>query len=203
MAVHKNRVITFPNDSLSYELLSWDEMTDLLFTVAQRITDDGKQFDRIISLAKGGWPMARMLADFLNIREASSIGTRLYSDIGEQTSQVEIYQDLHDVVGQRVLLLDDVSDTGKTLKFVHEYIQKKGVTSITTATIYFKPHSVFKPDYFAAETSSWIIFPYEVVEVAVQLHQKWSKQQVGQAEIIERLDKIGCKPEWREFLGLV
>ena len=80
---------------------------------------DGKKFDRIISLAKVGWQMARMLADFLDIKEASSIGTRLYTGIGKRSGQVEIYQDLHDIVGENVLLLDDVSDTGKTLQFVH------------------------------------------------------------------------------------
>ncbi|MDQ5950877.1 MAG: uncharacterized protein QG639_154, partial [Patescibacteria group bacterium] len=150
MAVHKNRTITFPQDSMSYDVLSWNEMTDLLFSVAQKITADGKKFDRIISLAKGGWPMARMLADFLDIREASSIGTRLYSGIGKRTGQVEIYQDLHSINGQNVLLLDDVSDTGKTLQFVHSYLKEREVASVTTATVYYKPHSVFKPDYFGA-----------------------------------------------------
>lgn len=203
MAVHKNRTITFPQDSMSYDVLSWNEMTDLLFSVAQKITADGKKFDRIISLAKGGWPMARMLADFLDIREASSIGTRLYSGIGKRTGQVEIYQDLHSINGQNVLLLDDVSDTGKTLQFVHSYLKEREVASVTTATVYYKPHSVFKPDYFGAETSSWIIFPYEVIESSKLLHDRWLKQGISQKEIVVRLDQIGCKPEWKEFLGLI
>lgn len=202
MAAHKNRIYTFPNDSMSYEVLSWDEMTNLLFLVSQKITTDGKKFDRIVSLAKGGWPMARMVADFLNIREASSIGTRSYSGIGEQTGEVEVYQDLHDIKGQDLLLLDDVSDTGKTLKFVYEYLQKKGARSITTATVYYKPHSVFKPDYYGAETSSWIIFPYEIVETALLLHEKWGKQHISDQEMEERLETIGCREEWQQFLGI-
>lgn len=194
--------LTFPNDPMSYEVLSWDELTDLLFTVAKRITDDDCQFDRIVSLAKGGWPMARMLADFLKIREASSIGTKLYSGIGEQTGQVEVYQDLDNIVGQKVLLLDDVSDTGKTLQFVYDYLKEKSVTSITTATVYYKPHSVFKPDYYGKDTSSWIIFPYEVIESSILLHDKWQKQKVPQTDIKSRLASIGCKPEWMKFLKI-
>lgn len=202
MAVHKNRIFSFPHDPMSYEVLSWDEMTDLLFLVAKKITADNKKFDRIVSMAKGGWPMARMLADFLSIREASSIGTRLYSGIGKQTGMVEVYQDLHDIHGQEVLLLDDVSDTGKTLKFVYDYLQKKGVKSITTATVYYKPHSIFKPDYYGAETESWIIFPYEIVESSILLHKKWRKLEASPGEIIKRLERVGCKTEWLEFLHL-
>lgn len=202
MAEHTHRVFTFPNDSISYEVLSWDELADLLFVMAQKITEEGKKFDRIISLAKGGWPMARMLADFLSIREASSIGTRSYSGIGESTDTVEIYQDLHDISGEHILLLDDVSDTGKTLSFVNQYLQSKQAVSVTTATVYYKPHSVFKPDYYGAQTSNWIIFPYEVIESAVLLSERWEGQNIGIDEILGRLKMIGCKKEWQVFLGL-
>lgn len=202
MTTSRDRTHTFAHDAVTYEVPTWEELTDLIFVVAQKITADNLKFDRIVSLAKGGWPMARTLADFLDIRDASSIGTRLYSGINEQLENLEIYQDLHDIKSERILLLDDVSDTGKTLHFIHEHILSLGAASVTTATVYYKPHSIFRPDYFSEETSSWIIFPYEVIEASVLLNDTWKKQGKSQEEIISRLEKIGCKQAWLKFLKL-
>lgn len=196
------RTFSFPQDSITYEVPRWAELTDLIFLVAQKISANNLEFDRIVSLAKGGWPMARTLADFLKIRDTSSIGTRLYSGINEQLENLEIYQDLHDIKGERILLLDDVSDSGKTLHFVTNHIKKQGAASVITATVYYKPHSIFKPDYYSAETTSWIIFPYEIIESSLLLNTTWLKQGIDRAERILRLEKIGCKQEWLEFMQL-
>lgn len=202
MEPSSHQIFTFPNDPISYEVVRWHELTDLIFIIAQQVKEQGLEFDRIISLAKGGWPMARTLADFLGIREASSIGTRLYNGIGQVSEKVEIYQDLHDVSNERLLLIDDVSDTGKTLQHVLKHMEKSQAASLHTATVYFKPHSVCKPDFYSKETTHWIIFPYEVIESALELQQKWQDSGVSKSEIIERLDQIGCKKEWRTFLGI-
>ena len=202
MTVLTNRTITFPHDPIKYEVLSWDHMTDLIFLVAEKIAADNLKFDRIVSLAKGGWPMARTLADFLEISEASSIGARSYSGIGEHTSVPEVYQGMHDISGEDILLFDDLSDTGKTLEFINNYLLKRGAKSVTTATVYYKPHSVFKPDYYGKVTSSWVIFPYEILEASRLLTSKWQKQDMPEKEISTRLDSIGCQKSWRQFLDM-
>jgi hypothetical protein len=194
--------VQFPDDPMQYEVVTWDQLTNLIFLVAQKITADNLHFDRIVSLAKGGWPMARTLADFLKVREASSIGTRSYTGIGERATKLEVYQDLHEIKGEKLLLLDDVSDTGKTLEFALEYLQKRGADSVSTATVYYKPHSIFKPNYFAKETSSWIIFPYEIIETSILLHDRWQKNSLPLKEITKRLGSIGCSPEWQKFLSI-
>jgi hypoxanthine phosphoribosyltransferase len=66
--------------------------------------------------------------------------------------------------GKRVLIVDEVADTGKSLKMVREHIVQEGAEEVKTATVYYKPWSVVRPDYFAKETSDWIVFPWEIKE---------------------------------------
>jgi hypoxanthine phosphoribosyltransferase len=73
------------------------------------------------------------------------------------------------VTDKNALVVDDVSDTGWSLKVATEYLLEKSAASVRTVTIYFKPHSIFKPDYFAGTTSDWIIFPWERLEATRHL----------------------------------
>lgn len=58
-----------------------------------------------------------------------------------------------------VLLVDDVVDTGKTFT---DILKKSHYTRVITAALYYKPHSVLKPDYYIEETTDWIVFPWEL-----------------------------------------
>ena len=75
--------ITFPNENISYIAPSWNEMNQLAFEVSQQILKIGNQFDRIVTLAKGGWPLTRSMVDFLQIKEVASIGVKFYAGIGK------------------------------------------------------------------------------------------------------------------------
>lgn len=183
--------IKFDSEKISYVAPSWDEMQDLAFRVAQQIVADGKKFDRIITLAKGGWPMTRSLVDFLQVEEVASIGVKFYGGINERLKEPQIYQDLPiSVEGEKVLLYDDVADTGESLEFVIDYLQSRGVADITTATLFYKPHSRLLPDYYGAETTDWIVFPHDVVESIIALSENWKKAGIGDEEIHHRFEAL-------------
>ena len=187
--------ITFPNDSISYTVPSWLQLNQLSFKLTQQIIADDYQADRVVTLAKGGWPMSKTILDFLSIDKVASIGVKFYCDVNQRCSQPQIYQHLPVTVeGERVILYDDVADTGESLQFITNYLQQRGVADIKTATLYYKPHSKIKPDFYAAETDAWIIFPHDVVEIINSLVPKWRQQQV-----IDRLKKFNFQPEWIEF----
>ncbi len=101
--------------------------------------------------------------------------------------------------GEQVLLFDDVADTGQSFKFTQKHLLKSQVRSITTASLFYKPHSVFKPDYYGFTTSAWIIFPYEVVEAMTFLADKWKKQGLTQATIKTRFVQFGFPEPIIEF----
>jgi len=190
----------FSNDSINYLAPSWDDLDHLAFNISTKIIEDGIKFDRIVTMAKGGWPMARPLVDYVSAKEVASIGLRLYKGIDQRELKPEVYQDLNaDVSGETILLFDDVADTGESLEFVKDYLEKKGAKKIYTATLFYKPHSSIKPDYYSRETVSWIIFPYELRETMDVLVDKWESEGLDETKVIDRFVKLGFKKSMVEY----
>lgn len=189
--------IAFEDSSVNYLIPSWDDLNHLSFEISQQIHQQNQQFDRIVTLAKGGWPMTRSLVDYLTIDKVASIGVQFYKKgVNQRFEQPNIYQDIPiSVRGETVLLFDDVADTGTSLEFTINYLKTRGVKTVKTATLFYKPHSVIKPDFYAQETSDWIIFPYDLVEMIEVLGKKWQKQDLPQSEISSRFDQLGFNRE--------
>ncbi len=190
----------FSNDPIQYLAPSWDDMDHLVFSISKRIIEDGIKFDRIVTMAKGGWPMARPLVDYIQANEVASIGIKLYKGIDSRAAESEVYQDISvDISGETILLFDDVADTGETLEFVKKYLEGRGVKKIYTATLFYKPHSSIKPDYYGTETIAWIIFPYELRETMDVLVDKWESEGLNEATIVDRFEALGFKRKMIEY----
>jgi len=182
---------SFPDDQVAYVAPSWNELEQLTLAVAKQIKDSLYQADYIVTLAKGGWPMTRSLVDFTGVKEIASIGVKFYSGINQRLIEPEIYQDLPiAVAGKKILLFDDVADSGGSLDFVTRLLKQRQAKMVKTATLFYKPKSTFKPDFFAATTSAWILFPFERVEMGKLLSQKWH-QGTNIKEIKNRCKKLG------------
>jgi hypoxanthine phosphoribosyltransferase len=193
------KVINFPGEDTTYIAPTWNDLNDLAFVVSQKIIKDKKQFDRIVTLAKGGWPMTRSMVDFLGVGRVASIGVKFYAHgIYQKLDQPKIYQDLPEPIRrENILLFDDVADSGGSLEFVNKYLLTKKPKSITTATLLYKPWSTFKPDYFGAKTDAWIHFPYDAIQDGVKLlAKKWLEKGLGKSEVEKRLFKLGANPAW-------
>ena len=191
---------TFPPDPVSYLVPSWEDLDAICVELAQKITQTGQKFDRIIALAKGGWPFAKSLVDLLDIPEVASIGVRFYSGINQRLAQPEIYQDLPIAVrGEHVLLFDDVADTGESLLFTKEHLLAQGVASVTTATLYYKPQSKIVPDYYGEQTSAWIVYPFDKREGMGLLQAKWADEQLSLDELTARFRTMGFAPSAIDF----
>lgn len=182
---------------------TWNNLNQLAFLIAKDIfhaNDTSKKIDRIVTLAKGGWPMTRSLVDFLQVGKVASLGVSFYKGINERFKKPHIYQDLPvSVVGETVLLFDDVADTGESLKFVKKHLEKLGVKEVITATLFYKPHSTVKPDFYGTETTAWIIFPYDAVEAIYMFKDKWAEQGLSVTEIKKRFVQLGAQEEWLEL----
>lgn len=195
----QNNLVSFPENNIKYLAPTWNEMNELAFKMCQQIEAEQTQFDRIVTLAKGGWPMTRSLVDFLKVSEVASIGVKFYKGENSRFEHPQIYQDIPvSIQGETVLLFDDVADTGESLKFTIDYLTIRGVKEIKTATLYYKPHSTIKPDYYGAETSAWIIFPYEAREMIVTTGKKWLEAGINKEEILNRFSKLNFNHEWSE-----
>lgn len=185
----------------AYEMYSWQVAGDDVLTLATKIIESGQKYDRIIALAKGGLTFGRALGDYLQVKELSSIQIKLYNDVNSTNDEALITQGLPvSIENERILIIDDIVDTGETLKVALEYLKYHGAKSITSAALLTKPWSTVKPDFTVRETEAWVIFAHEVRESIELLSNNWQKKGDSPEEITKNLAKIGIsKPEVAMF----
>lgn len=188
--------IIFKSDKAKYITPSWDDLDYLTLRVAKQINQSNISFDLIIALAKGAWPMSRSFLDYTGIKELASLGVKFYSGINKRLAKPDIYQQIPvDVKNKKVLIFDDVADTGESLAFTQKYLLKKGASQVKTATLFLKPWSNILPDFYSATTDAWIIFPFEKREMKNLLGKNWKKKGKSQEEILKRYIKLGFSKE--------
>jgi len=157
-------------ESRKYLAPSWDQTYSMLLDLALRIRKSGFKADLIVGVSRGGWVPARILSDLLENSCTANLRIEFYTGIGETAAQPRVTQPVSsEVTGKTVLLVDDVSDSGGSLKVAKDYLLAQKASGIKTVTLYYKPRSIFKPDFFNGTTEDWIIFPWEQLEVTKQL----------------------------------
>lgn len=183
---------TITIDNQKYLTPSWEDMNDLCFQLAQKILAENHKFDRLVTLVKGGLTWSRTLLDYLNIKKISAFQVEFYSNITKTNDRPIIIQSLPAVIeGETILLFDDVVDSGETLKVAKEYLYMCGAKRVISASLYIKDWARIKPDYFAAKTNAWIIFPHEIRETITFLSSSWQTKKMSLKDIKKRLISLG------------
>ncbi|MCF6200632.1 MAG: phosphoribosyltransferase [Hydrogenimonas sp.] len=138
--------------TLRYE---YENFLEDLHKVAQMVPKD---IEAIVAVARGGMTMAHMLGEFLGIRKIYLINAIGYEDTRKlQKPEIFNIPDLKE--HEKILIVDDISDTGDTLLAVTRLLKKSYPSkSFYTATLFYKERSKFKPDFWAAEAKEWIEF---------------------------------------------
>lgn len=176
--------------SIQYLPVSWEMYQELVRKISASILSHSPYVNQIVAISRGGLTFGHLCSDFLRIPIAT-IAIQSYSDI-QKSGEVTITEVLKtDIRGKDILLVDDVADSGKTLKRATEYIQTFRPKSITVATLFYKPHSNFRPDYFAKETSKWILFPYEPTEMILLITKNMESVGKTKSEIQSFLQGLG------------
>ena len=176
---------------LEFLFLSWDDVQLLSERVSDEIRDSGYIPDLMIAISRGGFDPARIISDQLDIRKLASLQIIYYKGLNERMDEPEVLFPLNaQIEGLKVLVVDDVSDSGNSLIVVKKYIESKGAAEVKLATLHHKPWSKFKPDYFAEEVDEWIIYPWEPRESVRDLVAMLSES-VSKEKIPEKLLEIG------------
>lgn len=172
-----------------YLPISWRSYHTLARKLAATILSSRTHYDEIVAISRGGLTLGHLLTDFLRIPIAT-ISIQSYTDI-QARGEIKILTKLQTSIrGKRILLVDDVSDSGKTLKRAVSYLKRCGPVDITTVTVFYKPHSVFRPDYYAKQTTRWIIFPYEPTEMILLITKQMEKEGKTKADIQRFLERL-------------
>ena len=115
----------------------------------------------IVGIARGGLTLAHSMAEGLNIREVQTLRTELYDKTCKR-DELSIFDTCAFSEVQRILVLDDIADSGETLKAVMKYLQEKySEISFMSATLFYKETSVYEPDFWINEADDWIDFFWE------------------------------------------
>ena len=162
---------------LEFEVPSWDQIYDFLLNLANRIRRNGFEPDIILGVSRGGWPPARVMSDLLENPNVVNVAAEFYVGVAETRDKPVITQPVSvSVKDKKVLVVDDIADTGQSLKLVLSHLEEEGASEVKTTTIYYKPWSALIPDYYEKETTSWIIFPWERKETVKKIVEKYKRQ---------------------------
>jgi hypoxanthine phosphoribosyltransferase len=148
-----------------YETPTWNQVHAMLVDQAEKIWGSNFNPDVIIGVARGGVIPARILSDLLENSNFTVIRVKSrHGNPDDRREPVLIQPLIFPVQGKKVLVVDDVADTGRSLDMVKEHVQQQEAQETRIATLYYKPWSTVKPDYYEKETEKWIVFPWDVAE---------------------------------------
>lgn len=145
---------------------SYDEIRSYTKDITNNILVDGFAPDAIVGLLRGGAIIARAFSDEMHNCPVTTMDCDATGGVGK-LKEPRIVQDISmDIRNKDVLVCDDISERGYSLKLSYDHLDKKGPKSLKTATIYIRKGSLFIPDYFYPKDPGdyWIVFPGEEEE---------------------------------------
>jgi len=162
-----------------FEVPTWNETYKMMLSQADKIRSSVFKPDVILGISRGGWIPARLHSDLLENPCLITARTECYLGAGKPKETPVLTQPLTmPIDGKRVLIVDDIADTGRSLKLVTEHAMKKGAREVKVATLYRKPWSFVKPDYCEKETELWVVFPWDLKETVRRMFENRRKKSI-------------------------
>jgi hypoxanthine phosphoribosyltransferase len=150
---------TAPTDR---EVMTWDDLGGAARHLAQAVIASGYNPDIVLAIARGGLLPGGAVAYALGVKNSCAMNVEFYTDVDERLEVPMVLPpapELIDLEHAKMLIVDDVADTGRTLEVVQEFCAGK-IAEVRTAVLYEKPQSLVKCDYVWRRTDRWIDFPW-------------------------------------------
>ena len=144
------------------EQMTWEDLGTAVDDLAAKIRTAGFNPDAVLALARGGLLCAGALAYALGVKSMATLNVEFYIGIDERLDEPLLLPPVPDLAllrAERLLVVDDVADTGRTLALAREFCAQHG-PEVRTAVLYEKPQSVVRCDYVWRRTDRWINFPW-------------------------------------------
>lgn len=144
------------------ETLTWQGFGDATRELSRTIVADGFMPDVVVAIARGGLLPAGAIAYGLGVKNCGAINVEFYTGIGTVLPDPELLppeMDMAYLDGRRVLLVDDVADSGRTLDLAVRLLTDRGAI-VRSVVIYTKPTTIIRPDWSWKDTDLWIDFPW-------------------------------------------
>ena len=169
-----------------FEAPTWNQIYAMLLRQAEKIHRSDFKPDIIVGVTRGGWIPARVLSDLLEISNLATVGVEFYLGVGETRNKPVLTQSVSaSVTGKKALLVDDVTDSGKSLQLAKDHVLQQGTKEVRIATVYAKPFSVTKPDYYEKRTRRWVVFPWDAKETVRKIVEDKSATTVETGKLVK------------------
>ena len=180
-------------ENLRFLHLSWDDVQRLVEVVAGKIEASGFQPDMVVAISRGGFDPARILCDQLSIRRLASVQVEAYDGMVKRPEPVVVLPVNADLKWKKVLVVDDVSDSGASIVKAKEHAMEKEASDVRVATVHIKPWSKFIPDYYAESVDKWVVYPWELKECLLEVAGNIRSTGLRGESIAEKLVEAGFK----------
>ena len=147
------------------EHMSWDDFGAAARALAEEVVTDGYRPDIVLGIARGGLLVAGAVAYALGIKNTYTMNVEFYTGVDERLDAPMILPpvpDLVDLAEARLLITDDVADTGRTLALVKDFCADR-VAGVRAAVLYEKSRSIVRSEYVWRRTDRWIVFPWSAL----------------------------------------
>lgn len=146
-------------------MLGWLEFGSASRDLAHEVVASGFATDVVVAIARGGLLLAGGIAYALGVKSCGALNVEFYTGVGQRLPDPVLLPPMLDeqsLSGKRVLLVDDVSDSGRTLAMVVQLLEATGA-EVRTVVLYTKPGTVHEPHYTWRRTDRWITFPWSAL----------------------------------------
>ncbi|WXG46167.1 MAG: phosphoribosyltransferase [Candidatus Atabeyarchaeum deiterrae] len=161
---------------MKYHIYTWDECYKQCKEVARLIRKSKFFPDVIVALARSGFVPGRVLSDLLMVDElfglqvhhvmTGEVPDMAEADVEEEYEAVIPFKAPLNVKGVRVLTVDDIAGTGKSMTAAIQYLESLGPKELKTATLGYSTESIIRPDFHSATVgeSDWVLYPWNYFE---------------------------------------
>ena len=167
---------TDATDAADREELTWEMFGTATRELAEQIAADDWSPDIVVAVARGGLTVGGALAYALGVKNCGAINVEFYTGVDSRLDVPVVLPpslNLLDITDLKVLIADDVADTGHTLALVKEFCHGK-VAEVRAAVLYEKPLSLVRCEYVWRATDRWIDFPWSTKAAVVTQRPKAS-----------------------------
>ena len=155
---------------------NWNYIYNLCRDLSSNVAESGYEPDVIVALARGGWFAGRMVCDFLGISDLISLKVEHYIGTARLADECRVRYPIAEemIKEKRVLVVDDIADTGKSLEHSSNYLKEFNPADCRTGVLQLLFTSDTTPDYFAEflEEWTWVVYPWNFIEDMIDLITK-------------------------------
>jgi uncharacterized protein len=178
-------------------ITTWEYIYGRCRGVADGVKASQFEPDVVVALARGGWFAGRCLCDFLGLDDLTSLKMEHYVGTARKADEPQIRYPMPEgsVEGKQVLIIDDIADTGGSIRHAEEYVTDRNASEVRTATLQLLGTSEFEPDYVGErlEEWTWIVYPWNFLEdmadLITDVIEREGSELVGREDIRHLLRK--------------